>query len=1052
MPKFSQLEQALENHFNIRGLEAYIAGLEASYTHAIAQTNLGQTSNDQWFKAFQFIVTHEIWSKPGLDPYLSTHCLTRLLYLLTQFMKQLNIEEGVRWRDNQDFKTSIIQLLDKRLAYCSCGGLINVLAVARYMGFKEHPDYKSSIQPELVEVITNQLPRFSNHQVLLCIKHLAFLFLDQTISDNDKATQSLLKNLFFLAKQYVDPALKQADFEIGYESLGMLVQSFYALKQHPFFNATAKDRCISQAEKQLSKETNHVPDSENQYLSSLIASGDFLIDRQALCCGFSLDGLLKHDNQWVDIEIDGSVHEQYGKFLVEEDRDYLIRRNGLWVCRNQASGASFPEIIERFIKPYLEDIQAYHKAFDPADGFVTKLLEPITEPSSNDPLYSLVVSDDFNKQQPRLSTSQYSLLTQPASEFKWSEQPSSIFQNFDQLWQCLARQGLTINDSDKQGETALHQVVREGYTNIVKALIANQADVALTNQAGITPLTLAQKQWGYDSDIASLIREALNTQLARAIYQNDTTTMRRLITAGASIHAPLVAESDAFHLAVKCGRLDSLELLIQKYDRIEPSAELARKAVLSGGDIVGYLFEKDLLKAEHLNTADNTGYTALHYAIRQNDAKMINQLLISGAKFQSVYGLSVVELANYYQSADARSALIDYLNQQLAQSLQSNPEDSKQIIDTAYDCGFPLEESTIAYPLNKPIDWVTPLQFAILNDNYLAVNHLINHYKVALDSVSRTQNATALHHAIKVSLSNPAILDLLWSQKSVSDCINWPDSQGDTPLHIAIMYNHQAAKSLLERSDVDLAVQNQNGQNTLHISMVYGLGGRALQTLLTRLESDGHLIDMSEQYDSQGYLPVHIAAQYGRDRELVYLKLKNDATVYQPTSVDKAHPIHMAARYGHFNVIKRIINTLREQTAQNKLDYLAVKDANNKTPIQYALDAKQTDCINQLLDFMSELLANTSYISLVPRLINEQINYHLFSAIEQNEPFDVIMQFARFYVDNNSNIVTDALKERLLPPIIHAMVSYCSKDTVKLFLKNLLQIRDGDRSLHMRQA
>lgn len=55
----------------------------------------------------------------------------------------------------------------------------------------------------------------------------------------------------------------------------------------------------------------------------------------------------------------------------------------------------------------------------------------------------------------------------------------------------LVKQGASINNQDAQGNTPLHDAIREDRRVVVKYLVNRGADLTLTNRAGQTPLALA---------------------------------------------------------------------------------------------------------------------------------------------------------------------------------------------------------------------------------------------------------------------------------------------------------------------------------------------------------------------------------------------------------------------------------------------------------------------------------------------------------------------------------------------------------------------------------
>ena len=60
----------------------------------------------------------------------------------------------------------------------------------------------------------------------------------------------------------------------------------------------------------------------------------------------------------------------------------------------------------------------------------------------------------------------------------------------------LPRGARGFNAADADGNTALHAAARRGYDAVVENLLAHGADLAATNEGGLTPFNFARQGFG----------------------------------------------------------------------------------------------------------------------------------------------------------------------------------------------------------------------------------------------------------------------------------------------------------------------------------------------------------------------------------------------------------------------------------------------------------------------------------------------------------------------------------------------------------------------------
>lgn len=996
-----------------------------------------EKSPNQVFELFELALFHPVWERKGLDCYLAAECLTRLTNQFVKVMDKLSVEQGNAWQANSQLQDRLGELLTIFMPFSSNQGVMSIINVIKYMAMHQRTNYQETLQPQLIALLTNQMGRMTDSHKLQCLKELAFLYQNQTVTD--QSVQSLFKTLFYQVKR-INYGQWQDGSKQRFKHLGLLVQSFYALKRQPFFEAIIKDDTIKQAEQALATQSNYSPDVEHHYIDYLANKLNKTIDKQALCCGFSLDGLIKLDEaKLVNIEVDGSVHKTYGKYLGDQDRDALITANHLWLFRlNSDKDDSHIQLDEFFASHYLDKIDHAVASYAASDGVVTKILEPAS--SHRQAIeYSLVVSGAFSNTLHSLSRSHHALMKQDPFGLGDLQQgfykylPDSCWQDFESLWKAIDTYGMGVNSLDRSGETVLHRAIVLARFDIVKALVDNQADVALKNSQGQTPLQLADYATYHCSEIKQIIQQALDQQLAQAIWQGSARLMERLVEGGCDITQPIKDQPNAVHLAANLGQLDSLKYLIdyqrgRNYLTQSGMNDLLNKAVLSGNpDIVHYLLSLEL--TIDLDCQDEAGYAPIHYAIRQNDEAMFELLLIGGAKLQLANGMTTCELAQHYASQQFSRKIVEYLGRQLANSLANNEQNMPQVLDELIEQGCPVSEACIPYPESEPSDWITPLQCAIIHNQYQAVQHLINHYHAPLDALSQ-QHMSALHFVAQTQSINPEIVALLLNSDHACKLINQTNAEGVTPLLEAIKHNNDCVMDFVSHSQADLSVTSSQGLNVLHYCIANDVSEKLFYQLIDKVKQLGLLDKLLYQEDARHYLPVHSAAERGNKRQLIGLSIKG-ANLDQPTNDSGMLPIHVAAMNGHLDVIRYLVNRHKgDRKAQ--LNVLEATDYSDDNITQYAQACNNYELFRDILRFYiktRENMPHESGVELNKALIKKYILDPCKDAVDKNESLDRIKSYVNQLraVDTNSTI--------MLEQFVHIAIFNHSISQLKYFLE-----------------
>lgn len=183
-----------------------------------------------------------------------------------------------------------------------------------------------------------------------------------------------------------------------------------------------------------------------------------------------------------------------------------------------------------------------------------------------------------------------------------------------------------INTKNTYGETRLHWAVENGYTEIVKALIAKGADINTKDIYGQTPLHLATRN-GHTEIVKALLDASADvhmkniygqTPLHFATRNGYTEIAKALIAKGADVHTKNIYGETPLRWANENGELC-------------PNQEKPQK------EIYNLLMGK----------GDKYGDTTLHVAASHGDGEMAAALFEQGADVnaQNEYGNTPLHLA-----------------------------------------------------------------------------------------------------------------------------------------------------------------------------------------------------------------------------------------------------------------------------------------------------------------------------------------------------------------------------------------------------------------------
>lgn len=373
------------------------------------------------------------------------------------------------------------------------------------------------------------------------------------------------------------------------------------------------------------------------------------------------------------------------------------------------------------------------------------------------------------------------------------------------------------NIKNKDGDTPLNLAVKNNCSDIVAFLIENGADFRITNDAGISPLILANeknseqifKSLLFKVDINEKDKDG-NTLLHFAVQNKLINLSFFLINKGANILEENNNGDTPFSLSQTIN-LKEIETLMRS--RIDEDLRNLNQVIKNNS-----LNElKDLLRNSYIlkfiDSVNDDGDTPITCAIQNGAFECLKPLVFKGADLDLANqdGETPLNLAVKKNQPQIVELLIengadpDLINKDGETLLTlAVKENQIQVIETL------LKNSADPYLFDK--DGEVPLTLAIKRDQFPIVEILLN-YSVDPNTHNRDGETTL---ALAIKSGQLQIVEALLNNSVDPDFHN---NDEETPLTLAIKENQPQIVELLINHDANLNLVNKKGETPLTLAI-----------------------------------------------------------------------------------------------------------------------------------------------------------------------------------------------------------------------------------------
>jgi ankyrin repeat protein len=388
-----------------------------------------------------------------------------------------------------------------------------------------------------------------------------------------------------------------------------------------------------------------------------------------------------------------------------------------------------------------------------------------------------------------------------------------------------------------------------------------------------------------------------------AVRNNQISLLKQLIKNGANVNLK-TKNKPLLYFAVYDNYADMVELLLSNPD-IQVNAEV------------------DLESNE-----ENTRISILGIAVIMEFYSIV-KLLINHPKIQ-INLSNVFSKAAIFRASDIRIAKLFLEHPDIDLNVKSNgiPLVHYYMLKDKQIMEIILKKKE--FLVNEKYRDYTPLLFAVVNEDAIAIELLLNYPKIQVNLATH-EGSTPLHLAAEGG--HKELVELLLKHPTID--VNLINNQGEMPLHLAVINNFPDVVDLfLKQKSLNINRQLQ-GMTPLYISVL-----KKFNTV-TELLLNHPNIDVNVA-DEDGGTPLHIASMIGNEIDASLL-LKHRNIKINSQDKEKKTPLYMAViEKTNFSVVSLFL--------KNPNIDVNLPDNDGDTPLHAAILSSSLEIITQLIN------------------------------------------------------------------------------------------------------
>ncbi len=372
-----------------------------------------------------------------------------------------------------------------------------------------------------------------------------------------------------------------------------------------------------------------------------------------------------------------------------------------------------------------------------------------------------------------------------------------------------------VNSLDMKGNSPLHFAAQRGELNIVRELIEYGADINITNSDQMSPLDVAFSF--IDSDIHVQIARLLIENYSQ--IPQDTNFYYAYQTLSSDVNIRFEGGTTPLHFAALYHHPALLRTFIAEHAYLEARDEqedtpLHIAVIHNYFDIMRLLVDA----GADVDARDTRNNTPLHLAVTNNTDQLIaDYLLKKGAEVDSKNSFGETPLHS------AMPATIDTGFVSLLLSYGADPDsrntsgnipimaalaqDNKTAVDLLLDKGTDIYASNYHS--------INPLIRALIK----GTETISWFYRPYMNQTSDGEGNSPLHIAVMVDATTEVIEQIITAEASLDE----RNLQGETPLHLAVGYDYPEAAGLLTVSGANPFINNNRGKSPIVLAFDKGI-------------------------------------------------------------------------------------------------------------------------------------------------------------------------------------------------------------------------------------